>query len=66
MVVGRHSYTWLHVLVCVYSGIAGLGSGKVGSGARPAGKFEGVTFAVVLLVCFTYQVWVSHVVNDNN
>ena len=35
--VGR---TWLHVLVCVYSG---LESGKLGSSAARAGKFVEVT-----------------------
>jgi hypothetical protein len=38
--VGR---TWLHVLVCVYFLTRGLGSGKLGSSATRAGKFEEVT-----------------------
>lgn len=63
--IGRQAGLGLMLLVRVYSGVRGLGSGKVGSGAGNL-KFEEVTFAGMgggIHVEGGRHRWMFHVVN---
>ena len=44
-VVGRHRWTWLHVLVCVYSGLLCLEAGRWEAARSEQVKMVVVTFA---------------------